>query len=154
MVARVALIGCGPCGMSALYHFAEMPEDKRPEIVCFEKQSTWGGLWNYTWKTGICTFLIDQPLPSPYIFYYASISVHFLLINHFHLRTFHIDQTASISVHFLFINRFHLRTYLIDQPLPSPYISYSSTASISVHFLFINRFHLCTKIKNRIAPSF
>jgi trimethylamine monooxygenase len=24
-----------------------------PEIVCFEKQSNWGGLWNYTWRTGL-----------------------------------------------------------------------------------------------------
>ena len=24
-----------------------------PEIVCYEKQSDWGGLWNYTWRTGV-----------------------------------------------------------------------------------------------------
>ena len=24
-----------------------------PELVCFEKQSDWGGLWNYTWRTGL-----------------------------------------------------------------------------------------------------
>jgi hypothetical protein len=24
-----------------------------PEIVCFDKQSDWGGLWNYTWRTGL-----------------------------------------------------------------------------------------------------
>ncbi len=24
-----------------------------PEVVCFEKQSDWGGLWNYTWRTGL-----------------------------------------------------------------------------------------------------
>jgi len=23
-----------------------------PEVVCFEKQDDWGGLWNYTWRTG------------------------------------------------------------------------------------------------------
>ena len=23
-----------------------------PEIVCFEKASDWGGLWNYNWRTG------------------------------------------------------------------------------------------------------
>jgi hypothetical protein len=23
-----------------------------PEVVCYEKQSNWGGLWNYTWRTG------------------------------------------------------------------------------------------------------
>ena len=26
---------------------------KIPEIVCFEKQDDWGGLWNYTWRTGL-----------------------------------------------------------------------------------------------------
>jgi len=40
--------------LSALYHFAQMPVV--PEIVCFEKQSTWGGLWNYTWLTGYHIF--------------------------------------------------------------------------------------------------
>ena len=25
---------------------------KYPEIVCFDKQSDWGGLWNYSWRTG------------------------------------------------------------------------------------------------------
>ena len=29
---------------------------KLPEIVCFEKQSDWGGLWNYTWRTGTDEF--------------------------------------------------------------------------------------------------
>ncbi|EAU42084.1 hypothetical protein FP2506_16664 [Fulvimarina pelagi HTCC2506] len=24
-----------------------------PEVVCFEKQSDWGGLWNYSWRTGL-----------------------------------------------------------------------------------------------------
>ncbi|MGY9050332.1 MAG: NAD(P)-binding domain-containing protein, partial [Rhodobacterales bacterium] len=27
-----------------------------PEIVCFEKQDNWGGLWNYTWRTGLDEF--------------------------------------------------------------------------------------------------
>ena len=26
---------------------------RSPKIVCFEKQSDWGGLWNYTWRTGL-----------------------------------------------------------------------------------------------------
>jgi len=26
---------------------------KIPEVVCFEKQDDWGGLWNYTWRTGL-----------------------------------------------------------------------------------------------------
>ena len=24
-----------------------------PEVVCFEKQDNWGGLWNYSWRTGV-----------------------------------------------------------------------------------------------------
>lgn len=48
---RVCIIGAGPSGMSALYHFAAMPAP--PEIVCFEKQNAIGGLWNYTWLTGV-----------------------------------------------------------------------------------------------------
>jgi trimethylamine monooxygenase len=24
-----------------------------PDIVCYEKQSDWGGMWNYTWRTGL-----------------------------------------------------------------------------------------------------
>ncbi len=23
-----------------------------PEVVCYEKQDDWGGLWNYSWRTG------------------------------------------------------------------------------------------------------
>ena len=51
---RVCVIGAGPSGMSALYQFKqlEMKGQEIPEIVCFEKQSDWGGLWNYSWRTG------------------------------------------------------------------------------------------------------
>ena len=24
-----------------------------PQVICFEQQSDWGGLWNYTWRTGL-----------------------------------------------------------------------------------------------------
>lgn len=47
---RICVIGAGPAGMSVLYNFVKLPVV--PEIVCFEKQSSWGGLWNYTWMTG------------------------------------------------------------------------------------------------------
>ena len=52
---RVALIGAGPCGLSALQAFAAAKTSGEiiPEIVCFEKQSDWGGMWNYTWRTGL-----------------------------------------------------------------------------------------------------
>ena len=56
---RVCIIGCGPSGMSALYHFSKLTDEERPDIVCFEKQKTWGGQWNPTWRTGkpVCTLL-------------------------------------------------------------------------------------------------
>lgn len=52
---RVAVIGAGPSGLAQLRAFqsaAQKGEDI-PEIVCFEKQNEWGGLWNYTWRTGL-----------------------------------------------------------------------------------------------------
>jgi trimethylamine monooxygenase len=54
-MSRVALIGAGPCGTAALRAFASAKKKKAkiPDVVCFEKQSDWGGLWNYTWRTGL-----------------------------------------------------------------------------------------------------
>ena len=53
-MTKVAIIGAGPCGLSMLRSFelAEKNGEKIPEIVCFEKQEDWGGLWNYNWRTG------------------------------------------------------------------------------------------------------
>jgi len=53
-VPRVCIIGAGPSGMSVLYHYKQMElkGEKIPEIVCYEKAENWGGLWNYTWRTG------------------------------------------------------------------------------------------------------
>ena len=55
MTGRVAVIGAGPCGLGQLRAFqpAQSKGADIPEIVCFEKQSDWGGLWNYTWRTGL-----------------------------------------------------------------------------------------------------
>ncbi len=55
MTGRVAVIGAGPCGLGMLRAFqqAELKGANIPDIVCFEKQSDWGGLWNYTWRTGL-----------------------------------------------------------------------------------------------------
>ena len=55
MTKRVAIIGAGPCGLAQLRTFKSAKEKGAdiPEIVCFEKQSDWGGLWNYTWRTGL-----------------------------------------------------------------------------------------------------
>ncbi|HKQ55910.1 MAG TPA: NAD(P)/FAD-dependent oxidoreductase, partial [Methyloceanibacter sp.] len=46
MTGRVAVIGAGPCGLGQLRAFqqAKAKGAAIPEVVCFEKQSDWGGL--------------------------------------------------------------------------------------------------------------
>lgn len=55
MTKRVAVIGAGPSGLAQLRAFqsAASKGAEIPEIVCFEKQDDWGGLWNYSWRTGL-----------------------------------------------------------------------------------------------------
>jgi len=55
MTFRVAILGAGPSGLAQLRAFeaARCDGAESPEIVCYEKQSDWGGLWNYTWRTGL-----------------------------------------------------------------------------------------------------
>jgi trimethylamine monooxygenase len=55
---RVAIIGAGASGLSQLHAFevARRADQPGPEVVCFEKQATWGGLWTYTWRTGLDQF--------------------------------------------------------------------------------------------------
>ena len=55
MTQRVAVIGAGPSGLAQLRAFqsAKAKGAEIPEVVCYEKQSDWGGLWNYTWRTGL-----------------------------------------------------------------------------------------------------
>ncbi|MDG2340571.1 MAG: NAD(P)/FAD-dependent oxidoreductase [Paracoccaceae bacterium] len=55
MKKRVAVIGAGPSGLAQLRAFQSAANNGEdiPEIVCFEKQDNWGGLWNYTWRTGL-----------------------------------------------------------------------------------------------------
>ena len=55
-MTRVAVIGAGPCGLAQLHAFAsdsQAGSPSAPEVVCFEKQDDWGGLWNYSWRTGL-----------------------------------------------------------------------------------------------------
>jgi len=54
-MTRVAIIGAGPSGLAQLRAFASAATDgtEVPELVCYEKQEDWGGLWNYTWRTGV-----------------------------------------------------------------------------------------------------
>ncbi len=55
MTKRVAVIGAGPSGLAQLRAFQSAAQKgaEIPEIVCFEKQDNWGGLWNYSWRTGL-----------------------------------------------------------------------------------------------------
>ncbi|MGH1484107.1 MAG: NAD(P)-binding domain-containing protein [Geminicoccales bacterium] len=55
MTKKIAVIGAGPSGLAQLRAFqsAAAKGTDIPEIVCFEKQDDWGGLWNYTWRTGL-----------------------------------------------------------------------------------------------------
>ena len=54
MTKRVAVIGAGPSGLAQLRAFQSAAEKgvEVPEGVCFERQADWGGIWNYTWRTG------------------------------------------------------------------------------------------------------
>lgn len=58
MTKRIAVIGAGPSGLAVLRAFesAKAKGAEVPEVVCYEKQSNWGGLWNYTWRTGLDEF--------------------------------------------------------------------------------------------------
>ena len=55
MTKRVAVIGAGPSGLAQLRAFQSAANQGQevPEVVCYEAQSDWGGLWNYSWRTGV-----------------------------------------------------------------------------------------------------
>ncbi|QCX27833.1 NAD(P)/FAD-dependent oxidoreductase [Nocardioides jishulii] len=56
---RVAVLGAGPSGLAQLRAFEAARVagvENLPEVVCFEKQSDLGGMWNYTWRTGLDEF--------------------------------------------------------------------------------------------------
>ena len=55
MKKKVCIIGAGPSGLAQLRAFQSAADKGAdiPEIICIEKQSDWGGLWNYTWRTGV-----------------------------------------------------------------------------------------------------
>jgi len=50
---RVAIVGAGPSGLSQLHAFRQTAQEQRVELVCFERQSDWGGQWLYTSQTRI-----------------------------------------------------------------------------------------------------
>jgi trimethylamine monooxygenase len=64
MGKRVAVIGAGPSGLSALRSFAVARDagEEIPEIVCFERDGDWGGQWRFTWRTGTDEF--GEPIQS------------------------------------------------------------------------------------------
>lgn len=49
---RICIIGAGQSGMCTLYQLKLRGNDA-PDVECYEKQETWNGQWNYTWRTGI-----------------------------------------------------------------------------------------------------
>ena len=50
---RIVIIGAGPAGLGQLIAFKKDEEEKNVELVCFERQCKWGGLWNFTSQTGV-----------------------------------------------------------------------------------------------------
>jgi trimethylamine monooxygenase len=52
---KVCVIGAGPSGTAVLRSFqsAKKKGAAIPQITCYEKQSDLGGLWNYSYRTGI-----------------------------------------------------------------------------------------------------
>ncbi|KIA88100.1 NAD(P)-binding domain-containing protein [Kaistella jeonii] len=52
---RIGIIGAGPSGLAQIRAFEALQDQgyAMPEIICFEKQDNWGGMWNYSWRTGV-----------------------------------------------------------------------------------------------------
>ncbi len=53
---KIAILGAGPSGLAQLRAFeaARLAGAKNlPEVICYEKQNALGGMWNYTWRTGL-----------------------------------------------------------------------------------------------------
>ena len=57
---RVCVVGAGPSGLSFLYHINKLKACSSKstrnadniDVVCYEKHSTFGGLWNMSWRVG------------------------------------------------------------------------------------------------------
>jgi len=52
---RVCVLGAGPAGLATLSAFRKLEKagTRIPQLVCYEKQSDWGGMWNFSWRTGV-----------------------------------------------------------------------------------------------------
>jgi len=105
-MTKIAIIGAGPCGLSMLRSFeqAEKKGEKIPEIVCFDKQENWGGLWNYSWRTGSDQY--GDPVPNSMYRYLWSngpksvwslpiILLMNILANQYH--PFHLEKFCMIT---------------------------------------------------------
>lgn len=59
---RIAVLGAGPSGLAQLRAFQTLRDSGQeiPEIVCYEKQADWGGMWRYNWET--CTDRNGEPV--------------------------------------------------------------------------------------------
>lgn len=57
---RIAIIGAGPSGLSQLLAFRQAEQAQHVELVCFERQADWGGVWKYTSLTG--TDSVSEPI--------------------------------------------------------------------------------------------
>ena len=55
---NICIIGAGASGLSSICSFLDSKNkgETIPNIVCYEKQKEWGGLWNYNWRTGLDEF--------------------------------------------------------------------------------------------------
>ena len=54
-MTKIIIIGAGPSGAAQMRAFAAARDKGQaiPDIICYEKQEEVGGLWNYTWRTGL-----------------------------------------------------------------------------------------------------
>lgn len=53
---KIAILGAGPSGLAQLRAFEAARlagVENLPEVICYEKQTEVGGMWNYTWRTGL-----------------------------------------------------------------------------------------------------
>ncbi|GGZ95304.1 potassium transporter [Ignatzschineria ureiclastica] len=52
---KIAILGAGPSGLAQLRAFQALKNQGQeiPEIVCYEKQDDWGGVWRYNWETSV-----------------------------------------------------------------------------------------------------
>ena len=68
-IPRICIIGAGNAGMSTLIQLKfRLEEGCGPfDIVCFESQPTWGGVWNYNWRTGISLLMYIYKIISPLV---------------------------------------------------------------------------------------